>query len=44
MAEQNLSRRNFALFELLKIPGRSRPDVFDPPFFNEFHSHMAALP
>src|SRR6266480_4537254 len=34
MAEQNLSKAQFALSELLKIPGVRR--TFDEPFFNEF--------
>ncbi|HET8924969.1 MAG TPA: aminomethyl-transferring glycine dehydrogenase subunit GcvPA [Candidatus Acidoferrum sp.] len=34
MAEQNLSKAEFALAELLKIPGVRR--AFDAPFFNEF--------
>jgi glycine cleavage system P protein (glycine dehydrogenase) subunit 1 len=34
MAEQNLSKAQFALRELLKIPGVRR--AFDAPFFNEF--------
>jgi glycine cleavage system P protein (glycine dehydrogenase) subunit 1 len=34
MAEQNLSKAQFALGELLKIPGVKR--TFDAPFFNEF--------
>ena len=34
MAEQNLSKAQFALSELLKIPGVRR--AFDAPFFNEF--------
>src|SRR5947207_571160 len=34
MAEQNLSKAQFALSELLKIPGVRR--AFDEPFFNEF--------
>jgi glycine dehydrogenase subunit 1 len=34
MAAQNLSKAQFALGELLKIPGVHRP--FDAPFFNEF--------
>src|SRR6266403_1328020 len=34
MAEQNLSKAQFALSELLKIPGVKR--TFDAPFFNEF--------
>ena len=34
MAEQNLSKAQFALSELLKIPGIRR--AFDAPFFNEF--------
>jgi glycine dehydrogenase subunit 1 len=34
MAEQNLSKAQFALAELLKIPGVRR--AFDAPFFNEF--------
>jgi len=34
MAEQNLSKAQFALSELLKIPGVRR--TFDAPFFNEF--------
>src|SRR5215472_7595505 len=34
MAEQNLSKAQFALAELLKIPGVKR--TFDAPFFNEF--------
>jgi glycine dehydrogenase subunit 1 len=34
MAEQNLAKAQFALTELLKIPGVKRP--FDGPFFNEF--------
>jgi glycine dehydrogenase subunit 1 len=34
MAEQNLSKAQFALAELLKIPGVRR--TFDAPFFNEF--------
>jgi glycine cleavage system P protein (glycine dehydrogenase) subunit 1 len=34
MAEQNLSKAQFALGELLKIPGVRR--AFDAPFFNEF--------
>ena len=34
MAEQNLSKAQFALGELLKIPGVRR--TFDAPFFNEF--------
>jgi glycine dehydrogenase subunit 1 len=34
MAEQNLSKAQFALNELLKIPGVRR--TFDAPFFNEF--------
>src|ERR1700687_5439281 len=34
MAEQNLSKAQFALDELLKIPGIRR--TFDAPFFNEF--------
>src|SRR5438876_11650304 len=39
MAEQNLSKAQFALAELLKIPGVRR--TFDAPFFNEF---TVALP
>jgi len=34
MAEQNLSKAQFALAELLKVPGVRR--TFDAPFFNEF--------
>ena len=34
MAEQNLSKAQFALAELLKVPGVRR--AFDAPFFNEF--------
>ena len=34
MAEQNLSKAQFALSELLKVPGIRR--TFDAPFFNEF--------
>jgi glycine cleavage system P protein (glycine dehydrogenase) subunit 1 len=34
MAERNLSKAQFALGELLKIPGVKR--TFDAPFFNEF--------
>jgi len=34
MAEQNVSKAQFALAELLKIPGVRR--TFDAPFFNEF--------
>jgi glycine dehydrogenase subunit 1 len=34
MAEQNLAKAQFALAELLKIPGVKR--TFDAPFFNEF--------
>ncbi len=34
MAEQNFSKAQFALSELLKIPGVKR--TFDAPFFNEF--------
>lgn len=34
MAEQNFSKAQFALGELLKIPGVRR--TFDAPFFNEF--------
>src|SRR5215471_1277783 len=34
MAEQNLSKAQFALSELLKVPGVRHP--FDVPFFNEF--------
>jgi glycine dehydrogenase subunit 1 len=34
MAEQNLSKAQFALAELLMIPGVKR--TFDAPFFNEF--------
>ena len=34
MAEQNLSKAQFALSELVKIPGVRR--AFDAPFFNEF--------
>jgi glycine dehydrogenase subunit 1 len=34
MAEQNLAKAQFALSELLKIPGVRR--TFDAPFFNEF--------
>jgi glycine dehydrogenase subunit 1 len=34
MAEQNLSKAQFALAELTKIPGVRR--AFDSPFFNEF--------
>src|SRR5713101_2248824 len=34
MAEQNLSKAQFALSELLKVPGVRR--TFDAPFFNEF--------
>jgi glycine dehydrogenase subunit 1 len=34
MAEQNLSKAQFALAELLKIPGVRR--TFEAPFFNEF--------
>ncbi|HYL84351.1 MAG TPA: aminomethyl-transferring glycine dehydrogenase subunit GcvPA [Candidatus Angelobacter sp.] len=34
MAEQNFSKAQFALAELLKIPGVRR--TFDAPFFNEF--------
>src|ERR1700739_3951033 len=34
MAEQNLAKAQFALAELLKIPGVRR--TFDAPFFNEF--------
>jgi len=34
MAQQNLSKAQFALAELTKIPGVRR--VFDAPFFNEF--------
>jgi glycine dehydrogenase subunit 1 len=34
MAQQNLSKAEFALAELLKIPGVKR--TFDAPFFNEF--------
>ncbi len=38
MAEQNLSKAQFALSELLKIPGVRR--TFDAPFFNEFTVEM----
>ncbi|HYT22106.1 MAG TPA: aminomethyl-transferring glycine dehydrogenase subunit GcvPA [Candidatus Polarisedimenticolia bacterium] len=38
MAEQNLSKAQFALSELLKIPGVRR--AFDQPFFNEFTVEM----
>jgi len=34
MAQQNFSKAQFALSELLKIPGVKR--TFDAPFFNEF--------
>ena len=34
MAEQNVAKAQFALAELLKIPGVTR--AFDGPFFNEF--------
>jgi glycine dehydrogenase subunit 1 len=34
MAEQNVAKAQFALTELLKIPGVKR--AFDGPFFNEF--------
>jgi glycine dehydrogenase subunit 1 len=34
MAEQNVSKAQFALAELIKIPGVRR--VFSAPFFNEF--------
>jgi len=34
MAEQNLSKAQFTLSELLKVPGVRR--TFDAPFFNEF--------
>jgi glycine dehydrogenase subunit 1 len=34
MAEQNFSKAQFALSELLKVPGVRR--TFDAPFFNEF--------
>src|ERR1700716_1098831 len=34
MAQQNLSKAQFALSELLRIPGVKR--TFDAPFFNEF--------
>src|SRR5437868_1336353 len=34
MAQQNLSKAQFALGELLKVPGVRR--TFDAPFFNEF--------
>jgi glycine dehydrogenase subunit 1 len=34
MAEQNLAKAEFAMAELLKIPGVKR--TFDGPFFNEF--------
>ena len=34
MAEQNLAKAQFALAELLKVPGVRR--TFDAPFFNEF--------
>jgi glycine dehydrogenase subunit 1 len=34
MAEQNVAKAQFALLELLKIPGVKR--AFDGPFFNEF--------
>ena len=34
MAEQNFSKAQFALAELLKVPGVRR--TFDAPFFNEF--------
>lgn len=34
MAEQNLAKAQFALSELLKVPGVKR--TFDAPFFNEF--------
>jgi glycine dehydrogenase subunit 1 len=34
MAEQNFSKAEFALAELLKVPGVRR--AFDAPFFNEF--------
>jgi glycine dehydrogenase subunit 1 len=34
MAEQNLAKAQFALSELLKVPGVRR--TFDAPFFNEF--------
>src|SRR3989441_11260829 len=34
MAEQNFSKAQFALAELLKVPGIRRS--FDAPFFNEF--------
>src|SRR5689334_547400 len=34
MAEQNLAKAQFALGELLKVPGVRR--TFDAPFFNEF--------
>src|SRR2546422_613981 len=38
MAEQNFSKAQFALSELLKIPGVRR--TFDAPFFNEFTVEM----
>jgi glycine dehydrogenase subunit 1 len=38
MAEQNLAKAQFALAELLKIPGVRR--TFDAPFFNEFTVEM----
>ena len=38
MAEQNLSKAQFALSELLKIPGVRR--TFDAPVFNEFTVEM----
>jgi glycine dehydrogenase subunit 1 len=38
VAEQNLSKAQFALSELLKIPGVRR--TFDAPFFNEFTVEM----
>src|SRR6267143_1788038 len=38
MAEQNLAKAQFALSELLKIPGVRR--TFDAPFFNEFTVEM----
>jgi len=38
MAQQNLSKAQFALSELLKIPGVRR--TFDAPFFNEFTVEM----
>jgi glycine dehydrogenase subunit 1 len=38
MAEQNLAKAQFALAELLKIPGVRR--TFEAPFFNEFTVEM----